>query len=173
MGYLQDPVAVEPLIEALIDSDVDVRLYAAWSLGELRDPRAVGPLLGMLESSDPTLRKMAVFSLGLLQDHRSRPALEAALNDHHPDIRWNAALALARLGEGTGLPVLHQMLDRTYLDSISGLSADQKNEAMINAARGIALLKDATAKTMLEQVGRSDENLRVRSAALEALKKLP
>jgi hypothetical protein len=41
---------------------------------------------------------------------------------------------------------------------------------MINAARGVALLKDATARPALEHVGKSDENVRVRGAALEALK---
>jgi HEAT repeat protein len=173
LGHLRNPVAIEPLAEALEDTDGDVRLYSAWALGEIRDARAVEPLLHVLGSEDPNLRKMAIFSLGVLGDARAQPALHAALDDKQPDIRWNAALSLARLRDGSGLPVLHQMLDRTYLSTLPGVTDDQKAEAMINASRGIAILKDASAKESLLRISHTDENLKVRSAALDALKQLP
>jgi HEAT repeat protein len=173
LGRLRNPMAVGPLVEALEDSNADVQLYAAWALGELRDRRAVEPLLTTLGSEDPNLRKMVIFSLGALRDPRAQSALHEALDDKQPDIRWNAALALARLQDRSGLPVLHQMLDRTYLSSLAGVTDEQMAEAMINASRGVALLKDVSARDQLRRIGSSDENLKVRAAALNALKRLP
>jgi HEAT repeat protein len=173
IGKSHSPLGVQPLIEALDDGNPDVRLYSAWALGELSSREAVDPLIKLIESPDDSLRKMAVYSLGRLQDSRAVPYLKAALNDRRPDLSWNAALALARLKDPSGLDVLHKMLDRNYLNSLSDVSEDQKSEAMINSIHGIALLKDASARSQLMTVGSSDPNVKVRSEALSALKQLP
>lgn len=173
MGRMQDPSSVEPLIHSLGDRDPDTRLYVIWALGELRDVRAVEPLLGMTEDQDPNLRKMVVYSLGMLQDQRALPSLRAALNDRSQDVRWNAALALARLRDPSGVEIIHQMLDRKHLESLPAVSAAQVSEAMINAARAAALLKDSSARSLLEEVRENDQDLKVRGAAIEALKEIP
>ncbi len=173
MGRLRSPAAVDPLIEALDDGNPDVRLYAVWALGELGDRKAVEPLIKLVDTSDISLRKMVIFSLGLLQDARALPILKAALNDRHPDVCWNAALALARLQDFAGLDILHKMLDRNYLNSLSEISENQKSEAMINSIHGIALLKDSSARGQLKVLGEGDPDIKVRSQALLALRQLP
>jgi HEAT repeat protein len=35
LGKIKDPRAIEPLIDALQDSNPDVRVNAAWALGEI------------------------------------------------------------------------------------------------------------------------------------------
>jgi len=172
MGALRDSTAVEPLIESLDDSNPEIRLYAMWALGEIRDQRAVDPLLKRVETSEHDLRKTAVYSLGMLQDRRALPALQAALNDTYQDVRWNAALALARFRDLSGLEILHQMLDRKFLDASAEVNEQQKSEAMINAARAVALLKDSSARPLLEELKNNDPDVKVRSAAIEALKEI-
>lgn len=44
LGRIGDPVAVDPLIEALWDDDARVRLKAVWALGAIGDMRAVPSL---------------------------------------------------------------------------------------------------------------------------------
>jgi HEAT repeat protein len=44
LGRMEDPVAVDPLIDTLWDDDARVRLKAAWALGRIGDPRALRPL---------------------------------------------------------------------------------------------------------------------------------
>jgi HEAT repeat protein len=172
IGRLGDATAAEPLMDGLNDSDPDTRLYVAWALGQLHDARAVDPLIRLVEAPDPNLRKMAIYSLGMLADQRAAAPLRGALNDSQQDVRWNSALALARLRDPAGTSVLHQMLDRKHLDSLPGVNENQKSDAIINAARATALLGDATARPLLEEIGSHDKDLKVRSAALDALKQL-
>lgn len=172
LGRLGDKIAVDALIEALADSNLETQLYSVWALGEIRDPRAVDPLLRLVETSDRDLRKMAVYSLGLLQDTRALPALQGALHDRAQDVRWNAALALARLRDPSAIEVLHLMLNRKHLDSLPDVNDAQKAEAMINAANATALLKDATARPLLEQIRDTDPDMKVRSAAINALQSI-
>jgi len=44
LGRMEDPAAVEPLIDTLWDDDYRVRLKAAWALGQIGDQRAIRPL---------------------------------------------------------------------------------------------------------------------------------
>ncbi len=173
MGKLGDSSALEPLVQSLDDSDPDTRLYIIWALGELRDPRAVEPLLNLGENPDPQIRKMVGYSLGMLRDSRAVPHLKAFLNDKSPDVGWNAALALARLRDPSGVQVLHQMLDRKHLESLPEIKEIQITEAIINAARAVALLKDSTARPLLEELRNHDKDLKVRAAAIDALKEIP
>jgi len=172
IGRLGDSAALEPLLEGLNDSDPDTRLYVASALGRLHDARAVEPLIALVEAPDHDLRKMAIYSLGMLGDTRAVPPLRGALNDSQQDVRWNAALALARLRDAAGIPVLHQMMDRRQLDSTADISEIQKSDAIINASRAVALLKDTSARPMLEEIGNNDKDLKARSAALDALRQL-
>ena len=51
--------AVEPLIQALKDSNSTIRSKAAYALGEIRDARAAEPLVQALEDEDEEVRKAA------------------------------------------------------------------------------------------------------------------
>ena len=56
-------IAVEPLIEALKDSNWKVREAAAWALGEIKNTRAVEPLIQALKDSDKGVREAAAWAL--------------------------------------------------------------------------------------------------------------
>ena len=169
MGRLGDPVAVEPLIAALDDNDESTRLFVVWALGELGDSRALEPLLLLLQGPDPALRKMVAYSLGRLGKAEAVPSLKTALHDDQRDVRWNTALALARLGDRSGLPILHQMLDRNHLQSAEEIHPTQTSEALLNAIRAVALLRDSSSRSLLERL-RDDDDVKVAAAAIEALK---
>ena len=73
------------------------------------------------------------------------------------------------------------MLDRAYLDAVvrpdpeghpRRLTEEQKEEAMINALRSIALLGDRAQIPGLRRIGDADPSLRVRAAAIESLRSL-
>jgi len=170
LGYTQDPEAVPLLIEALDDPSSETRIYALWGLGKTSDPRAVPPLLASLADPDPGIRKTAAFGLGELGEPETIPGLAPLLDDAVADVRWNAALALANLGSDLGLPVLYRMLDRTLTSQIPDITPSQAEEAMISAVRALAILEVEDSRDLLERLSKDDPSLKVRQAAIEALR---
>ena len=83
LGRLNEPRAVEPLINALHDPEWDVRSNAAYGLGKIADPRAVNPLIGALSDVDSEVRKSAVDALRAMIDPHTVKMLIIALG--HPD----------------------------------------------------------------------------------------
>lgn len=178
LSELKDRRTLDPLLAALDEPDPQTRIYAALGLGLLGETRAAPALVGMLSSEEADLRKSAAYALGGLDGPGVQEGLRALLNDPVEDVAWNAALALARHGDRDALPLLARMLDRGYLDGVrrpdpagrpQALSEDQKEEAMINAMRSLASLKDDTHRAALERVRSSDPSLRVRQTAFETL----
>jgi HEAT repeat protein len=102
--------------------------------------------------------------------------LRAALQDATPDVRWNAAVALARHGNQEGVSVLGQMLDRESVERIVkrdvrvDADEDPVADVMISGLRAAASLKAPSLKPTVQTLSQQDRSLRVRQAALEALK---
>lgn len=172
------PRAVELLTDALDDSDADNRISALWALGSLREASAVPKIEALYASDDPGLRKMVVYALGAIPQASQSPVLETALNDPVKDVQWNAAVALARHGRREGVPVLRRMLDRQYLEgAVEGrveadADIDPAGDVMISGLQAAAALREPSLRDPVTAISREDKNLKVRQAALEALKSL-
>ncbi len=101
-----------------------------------------------------------------------------ALEDAQADVQWNAAVALARHGRHEGVPVLRRMLDRSYVERnvtrqpVQREEVDPVGEVMISGLRAIAALKESTLSGQVRALSTDDQNLKVRQAAIEALKNL-
>jgi HEAT repeat protein/beta-lactamase regulating signal transducer with metallopeptidase domain len=104
--------AIAPLVRALSDSDVSVRLVAAQSLGQLEDTAGVAALSRALRSdSDAGVRKMAAWALGNIEDEEGVPALVHALqNDRDIDVRRTSVWALGQIEEAVAVPALTDAL---------------------------------------------------------------
>jgi HEAT repeat protein len=175
MGRLGDRRAVPVLVRELGEGeggsapDAETRIYAIWALGALGDAAALPALARMAASDDAGVRKAAVHALGALPGEEQTAALRRALDDGVEDVRWNAALALGRQGDDAAVPVLLQMLDRERLAAIQGLTADQQEEAVMQAVAAAARLPDPALRAALERLREGDPSLRVRDAARRAL----
>ena len=90
--------AVEPLIAALKDSNWMVPKAAAEALGQIGDARAVEPLIAALKDSDWWLRRAAAEALKQIGDARAVEPLIAALKDSDSGVRRPAAEALDKMG---------------------------------------------------------------------------
>jgi HEAT repeat protein len=170
------PRAVELLVAALGDSDSEARISSIWALGSLGEPSAVAPIEQLYASDDAGIRKMVVYSLGAIPAASGSKVLETALNDPAPDVQWNAAVALARHGKREGVPVLRRMLDRRYLEqSVKGqveadADVDPAGDVMMSGLQAAATLRETSLREPVAALSRDDKNLKVRQAALEALK---
>ncbi len=181
LGRLDPPLppeAVADLTLALEDADSESRISAIWALGSSGDASVIPKLTPLAQSSDAGIRKMTVYALGALPGDTQLDTVRGLLQDEVADVRWNAAMALARHGSRDGVPVLRQMIDRAYVSKTvtrTGRPEDEQDpvaDVMISGLQAIAALKDASARGAVEGLSQSDASLKVRQAALEALKVL-
>jgi HEAT repeat protein len=160
-------------------ADIDIneaRIMTIWALGSSGDASVVPKLQPLYESADAGIRKMVVYALGALPGDAQLTTLQRALKDEAADVRWNAAVALARHGSHEGVPVLREMLDRTFVEQTVKRDVRQYEDqdpvadVMISGLRAAAVLNDAALRASVEDLSQQDRSLRVRQAALEALK---
>jgi HEAT repeat protein len=179
---LDDPdrVAAQDWVSRLTgwsDSDLgEVRISTIWALGASGDPRVATHLLPFYQSPDAGVRKMVVYALGALPGDAQLDTLRAALQDAAPDVRWNAAVGLARHGDRQGTGVIRQMIDREYVEHIVTREVRQDQDmdpiadVMISGLHAAAVLKDGTMREPIAALSQQDRSMKVRQAALEALK---
>ncbi len=179
IGRLDPPLpadAIAELKKTVGSSCGDARISAIWALGSSGDPSAIPTLEPLYQSPDAGVRKMTVYALGALPGDAQLATLRTALEDSTADVRWNAAVALARKGQHDGVPVLRQMLDRQYVEQTVKREVrldedrDPIADVMISGLRAAATLKDAALKSSVTTLSQSDRSMKVRQAALEALK---
>jgi HEAT repeat protein len=179
IGRLDPPLperAIADLTAALDDPDSEARITAIWALGSSGDVSVVPKLEPLYNAQDAGIRKMVVYALGALPGDAQLPTLRTALRDEAPDVRWNAAVALARHGDRDAVPIIHQMLNRQYVEQTVKRAVrpdeddDPVADVMISGLRAAAVLRDATLRESIEELSQQDRSLKVRQAALEALK---
>jgi HEAT repeat protein len=178
LGRLGDKRAVPALVQAAdprgdTPADPDTQVYAVWALGAIGDPEAVPALVNLAGSEDAGLRKAAVHALGSFPSDAARAALLTAVNDPVEDVRWNAAVALARRRDPAAVPVLLQMMDRRHLAAIADLTAEQREEAVLQAVQAAGVVPDPALRAALEDLRDSDPSMKVRATARAALEGNP
>jgi hypothetical protein len=93
-----DPKVVDTLIEAMGDSEIEVREAAIHALGKLESERSVPFLIGKLNDRSFAIRRSAILSLGLIRDSRAMPFLrEIAEGDQDLVLRSVATAALMKM----------------------------------------------------------------------------
>jgi HEAT repeat protein len=154
----------------------ELRISTIWALGASGDPQVAARLEPFYQSSDAGVRKMVVYALGALPGDGQLETLRAALQDTAPDVRWNAAVGLARHGDRQGAGVIRQMIDREYVEHVVTRAARQDEDVdpiadvMVSGLHAAALLKDGTMREPIAALSEQDRSLKVRQAALDALK---
>jgi HEAT repeat protein len=183
IGRLDPPLpaeAVAALTQALDEADSETRISVIWALGSSGDPAVVPKLLALYlaPDADAGIRKMIVYALGALPGDAQITTLRTALNDSTADVRWNAAVALARHGSREGATVVKQMLDRPYVEQTvkrevrQDADQDPVADVMISGLRAAAALKDEELKSTVAALSQQDKSMKVREAALEALRQI-
>lgn len=174
LSRFEDDEAKIALRQALKDeTDQEVQIHLLWALGTVRDSEAVDSVLSFLGHDSAELRKTAAYVLGVLgQPAKSIPALVALLHDQTQDVRWNAAMSLARLGSDAGYGELLKMTDRASLNAVAAVGQAREEEIMVTAVKGLALIAKPESLGVLQSLSKNDESLKVRQAAIEALKAL-
>lgn len=120
------------LLQALRDSDWQVREEAAVTLGKLLLPAAADGLIAALDDASWEVRVKAANVLGRLREVRAVPPLTSALDYPISNLRKEAVTALAAIGGPSIVPALKKAL------------ADSDVDVHKIAARALAALEAGT-----------------------------
>jgi len=190
VAHKKDPRFTQRAIEALGSSDRDLRHAALQALGILADPAAIPALTVRLEGEDSNERLLALGALANIESEESLVLLQESLRSTDSIVARNAALLLA--GEPhrdeAARPFVMHMLDRSGYDKDPGLegelrelmdedSREQARKAvveqfLVSACRAAGALGDPAAVPRLENLREADPSMKVRSAAIDALRTL-
>ncbi|NDJ51954.1 MAG: HEAT repeat domain-containing protein [Chloroflexi bacterium] len=134
IGSLGEP-AIDPLLLALTDENMQMRRLAASSLGHIADDRVVGPLLRATHDAHWLVREAAVGGLLGRQEQRVLVTALHALGDERDRVRQQAVLLL-----GQFLPQGADQRAR-ILDALGErLKADESVDVRREAARSLGYI---------------------------------
>jgi HEAT repeat protein len=150
-GAEHSSIAVEALIAALRDSDLDVRQTAAWALGNVGSRTAAEPLAAALSDANPEMRRRAAWALGNLNLKQAPPALINGLKDSDPEMREITAWALYEIEDPTAIGALESALSReqnkelqiAYIRALAAVG-----ERSVDALKGLLESKDPEIRTI-------------------------
>lgn len=128
--------AFEPALQALADTQAELRLEAVAVLGWLKDAAALAPLAALAANdANAEVRRAAVGAIGFAgaDDQAVLGALLAALRDETWQVREEAATTLGKLRAGAAREPLVAALDDAYW------------QVRLRAARALGQLRDAKA----------------------------
>jgi beta-lactamase regulating signal transducer with metallopeptidase domain len=100
------PVVTSALIDALADSDRQVRERAALGLAFTPGAAVIDALLGALKDSDSQVREKAAIGLAFRRDPRIIEPLLEAMRDEDGQVREKAAIALGASGDARAVDAL-------------------------------------------------------------------
>jgi beta-lactamase regulating signal transducer with metallopeptidase domain len=152
----RDPRAVAALMEALKDSDKEVREQAMHALSNMRAPEALGAIRGALKDETPSVREQAAFALGQYRDRESVDTLVAALKDPAANVREQVVFALG------------QIRDPRAADGLMAALKDTDEDVREQAAFALGQLRHAGAVDALA-AALKDANASVREQSVFAL----
>ncbi len=111
LGRIKDPLAIDPLVTAIIDPSLLVRAKVVEALGEFNTPKVTETLIGALKDKNLLVVVKAINVLGDKADQRAGESLIALLGSDNRYVRENAAGALGKLRERRAIPSLVALLN--------------------------------------------------------------
>jgi beta-lactamase regulating signal transducer with metallopeptidase domain len=147
------PGVLQALMDALKDSDAEVRKSAMHALSRFRAPAAFDAFVLALKDKDPEVRQQAAFALSQLRDDRATDALIGALKDEDAEVRQQAAFALSQLRVAKAVPALMVALK------------DVDDEVREKALFALSQTRDASAvPALMDALSDSKPNVREQAA---------
>ena len=170
MGVTQDNFYATVLVDGLNDENRESRLAAVQAVGMIGTSAASPKLKELVQDSNfPQERLASTIALGLIGDEESIPLLRELLEDEEPNIQWDAAIGLAKMGDSTGAFIIESLMDRHYLSAFPQVDESEKNQAILIAIEVASFLKNDRLENKLITLAESDENLKIRDAAMKTL----
>ena len=110
LGLIGSRRALKPLLRAMKDSSIDVRLHALVSLSRLKEKSAIPYLVRALSDESGGVRVNAASALGIFRSRRAFVPLVKALQDEKWYVRQVAARSLGLIGDSRAVKGLQSVV---------------------------------------------------------------
>ncbi len=161
LGAIGDTRAVEPLVDVIkqqrFSGDQPTSTSAALALRAIGDPRAVQLVFAAVDQRDPQVQSSAAFALGILD---ASPKVLATLAKQHRH-RW-----YRQQGAWPGKRLFDARSVHRLIESLTAENAELRQ----NSALALGMTADVRAVEPLTAALTKDRQVRVREAAVRALK---
>ncbi|HLF17859.1 MAG TPA: HEAT repeat domain-containing protein [Candidatus Omnitrophota bacterium] len=169
MGRTQDERFTQPLVKCLKEEKENNLTAIVYALGMLKQKETADGLYPLLGHPNARIRSVAVVALGNIANPESIPLIKNALGDLEENVQWGAAISLAHMGNNSGKEIIAQLLSRQYLSQFVEVDANEQNHLILTAIEAARLLKEETMLAQLQELSANDQNMKIRSAALNVL----
>jgi HEAT repeat protein len=171
LGNIQDRESAAKLVEFMEkERNPYVIAECLSALGSIGNPESAPAIRAQLRGEHPYARKFAAFNLAALRDPEQTETLKKLLRDESMEVRWNAAFGLAYyLGDRSGAPILRSMLQPDSIPKSDPYGEVLRSQAILMAARGLAVIKDADALPILREIAEKDGSIEVRDGCRKAI----
>ncbi len=142
MGALDSEKALALLVEAMEDTDPQVRKAAAKALEYMGNPAALEPLFQVaLFGEDESVRRAAATAMGALDSEKALALLVEVLEDTDPQVREATVKALEYMGNPAALEPLSQVALFDESDIVNEIAADAM--IAVHAKRAVLLMLES------------------------------
>jgi HEAT repeat protein len=169
LGKIGGAQAVDGLVVALQDQELDVCVKAVWALGKIGGERAVDELIDALNHKFPDIRWHAALKLGQIREARAVDALLVALRDQFAIARWGAASALGDIGDARAIYGLVDAIERDSSKDVRDCAAQAVKKLPSLSKLDIAKMEAKRDVQCLIKTLAYKKDALVRIAAAEAL----
>lgn len=165
LGGMEEHGAVEALMTALSDDNLNVRRLAIEALGKIGDRRAAPPLMVILENKkeDKHTKSAAAKALGNIKANGAVQLLISSLNDTAPEVRCASAGALGEIGDGRAIGPLVRISQQRFREKWSVRRC---------AVEALGNFGDRSVQALNETISAFFENREVKAAAKASLERI-
>jgi len=155
LGRIGNPKAVDHLIMALDDTDIDVKIAAIRSLSGFPEERVFEAIRRFIDHPDENVRKNAVWALIKLNPERGLRYASMALYDESWVVRKTAARSMIGVA------------DEGYLDILIDKLGDPDSDVRRQALLAVVNIGEAAVKPLIQKL--EDPSWQTRAMVAEAL----
>ncbi len=150
LGEAKSRLAVDRLIEALSDPNLEVRQEAAWALGRIGDLQSVEVLLEKLRDKNTKVQPQTAWALGEIGSKKAVPHLIENLSSSDIYFKSSVIRALGKIGDREAIEPLGKLLKESgeeiiIADAAWALSKLGSHQALEDMLRVYAKMKCSTA----------------------------
>ena len=159
IGKLQDPACRSEIENSLSDKNHNVRIEAAFALGQIGDSLAEAALTARLKMNDRVdIKTRVVEALGKIGTEKRFPIMMKLFKHEKADIRGQAALSIGRMA-------LRKLTNQNATTELARLLRDGNSEVRWKAAWAFTRIeKDTPEEPLLDLLADTDSRVRMFAA---------